>query len=217
MKRTFTISEVFRTSWKATKSQLAILAGLVIGMFIISLLISLVLMPMNSSSSIGQFISSLLSMIIGIVFSLGYIRNIFQALDGMEPQFSAYSQEARKILTYFFSSLIVGVLVTLGTCVFILPGIYLAIRLQFFLAFIVDEDAGIIDSIKRSWEITKGAEVQLLLLALLMIGIMALGTILFVIGIFIAIPLVYMMHCYSYRKLNPNYSINENDEQTIQD
>lgn len=215
MKRTFTISEVFRTSWKATKSQLAILAGLMIGFFIITFLISLVLSPM-AQSTVGRFLSSFLSLIIGLVFTLGYIRNIFQALDDIEPQFSAYAQEARKIITYFFSSVIVCIIVFLGTCVFILPGIYLAIRLQFYIPLIVEEDAGIMASIKRSWEITKGAEVQLLLLALLMIGIVCLGLILFVIGIFIATPLVYMMYCYSYRKLNPNYSIIESNEQTLQ-
>ena len=49
-----------------------------------------------------------------------------------------------------------GIIVVFGICLFIIPGIYLALRLQFFTAFIVEEDTGIIESLKRSWEITRG-------------------------------------------------------------
>ena len=140
-------------------------------------------MPMQKSI-VGTIVINLISCIISCIFALGYMKNIFQALDGEEPQFSAYGQQARKIITYFVANLFMGIIVVFGICLFIIPGIYLALRLQFFTAFIVEEDTGIIESLKRSWEITRGQGMPLFMLMLAMIGIFILGLILLGIGIF---------------------------------
>ncbi|WP_102408123.1 hypothetical protein [Parabacteroides bouchesdurhonensis] len=201
MEAKFLISEVFNTSWKYTKSQIWVLVGLMIGMFIISFTLSIFALPASGSIT-GQIVVNLISMIISMIFSLGYIKNLFQTLDGIEPQFSAYGQQARKLFTYFIASIIVGITVLIGCIIFIIPGIYLALRLQFFQALIVEEDAGIIDSIKLSWKITEGQVGQLFILMLTMIGIAIIGLLLFGIGILFATPLIYMMYCYTFRKLN---------------
>lgn len=205
MESKFMISEVFRTSWKCTKSQIWVLAGLFIGYIIISMIMSLFAMPAQNSIA-GQIIVNLITVIFSCLFMLGYFKNIFQALDDEEPQFSAYGQQSRKILTYLIASLLYGIVVGLGTVLLIVPGIYLGLRLQFFMAFIVEEDTGIIESLKRSWEITEGQVMQLFLLTLCMIGVYLLGFILLIVGIFVAIPLVYTMHCDSFRKLNTAFT-----------
>lgn len=208
MEPKFSISEVCSTSWQRTKTQIWVLAGLLIGMTIISFTLGVFAMPMQTSI-VGRVVTNLVSYVISIIFSLGYMKNIFQALDGEEPQFSAYGQQARKTITYFVASLFMGIIVTFGLCLFIIPGIYLALRLQFYAALIVEDDAGIIESLKRSWEITNGQGMSLFMLMLAMIGICILGLILLGIGIFIAIPLIYMMYCYVFRKLNAPLQIIE--------
>ena len=201
MEPKFTISDVFQTSWKCVKSQIWVLVGLLIGYLIISMIISLFATPVQSSTG-GIIVVNLISIIISCVFMLGYFKNLFQALDGEEPQFSAYGQQSRKILTYFIASLLFGICVGIGILLLIVPGIYLALRLQFFGAFIVEENTGIIESLKRSWAITEGQVMPLFLLALTMIGISLIGLILFVVGIFVAMPINYTMYCYTFRKLN---------------
>ena len=160
MEPKFIISEVFSTAWKGTKSQLWILAGLLIGYCILSFTLTAFAMPMQSSI-IGKIIVNVISALFSIIFSLGYMKNIFQALDGEEPQFSAYGQQTKNIITYFLASLITGFVVLAGFLFFIIPGIYLALRLQFFQAFIIEENAGIIESLHKSWEITKGQALPL--------------------------------------------------------
>ena len=130
------------------------------------------------------------------------MKKIFQAQEGEVPQFSAYGQQARKIVTYFIASLIMGIVVTIGTFLLIVPGIYLGIRLQFYAAYIVEEDCGIIESLQKSWNLTQGQVMPLFLLILAMIGIAIIGCILFFVGLFVAAPLIYMMQCYTFRKLN---------------
>ena len=95
MNTTVVISEVLSTSWKNVKSQIWILAGLVIGMCLISFTISLLMSPLSTSIG-GMLISSLISILISSIFALGYIKNMFQTMDGDEPQFSAYMSHPSK-------------------------------------------------------------------------------------------------------------------------
>ncbi|MDR1645027.1 MAG: glycerophosphoryl diester phosphodiesterase membrane domain-containing protein [Tannerellaceae bacterium] len=249
MESRFTISNVLSVSWKALASQIWILAGLMIGYIILSLILSLVLPPLFSSPMTGTIVSQLASVVFALIFNLGYLKNLFQALDGDEPRLSAYGQQARKIGVYFVAALLQGIAVSiivtlflapyfywlfqnsfiseialdvnglplipeghgaalcgilLGTLVLLLPAIYVAIRLMFYQAFIIEEDAGIIESLKKSWQITKGQELPLFLLALVWLGLFIAGFLLFLIGLFVAYPLMLMMYCYTFRQLNRN-------------
>jgi uncharacterized membrane protein len=203
METKFTISEVLSASWAALKSQIWILVGLFIGYTILVLVLSMLLAPaMGSGSIAGGIIVNLILYAAALVFMLGYIKNLLQALDGEEPQFSAYGQQARKIGTYFVAEIIVSILVCIGLVFLIIPGIYIALRLQFVVLFIVEEDAGIIESLQKSWDITKDQVLPLFLLALTTIGITIVGLICLGVGIFVAAPLIYLMLCCVFRKLN---------------
>ena len=202
MVRKFMFSDVLRVAWKTYVSQIWILSGLVIGYVIISLALCLFIpYPVQGTMSIASITIMLLSLVLTLLFSLGYTQNMFQALDGEEPQFSAYGQQSRKIFTLLFASLIYLVTVVIGLALLILPGLYLAIRLQFFYLSIVEEDTSILDSLKRSWKITKGQEISLLLLLLLVIGLVVLGIAFFIIGIFVTSPIICLIYCYVFRKL----------------
>jgi uncharacterized membrane protein len=201
MESKFTISEVLSASWTALKSQIWILTGLFIGYTILSLVINLLFVPAMTSVALSLIVN-LLFAVIAFIFVLGYVKNLFQALDGEEPQFSAYGQQARKIGTYFVAYLICCILALIGSLLLIIPGIYIALRLQFFMALIVEEDAGIIESLQKSWDMTKGQVWPLLLLFLVMLGIGIVGFILLGVGIFVAYPLILLMYCSVYRKLS---------------
>lgn len=211
MEAKFSISEVCSTSWQRLKSQIWVLAGLMIGIVIISIIVN-VCTAFAHGSVVGSIIANLIGALVSGFLALGYIKNIFQALDGDEPQISAYRQEARKIITYFVANLLLGIITVVGLVLFIIPGIYLLLRLQFATAFIVEEDAGIMESLKRSWEITRGQEIPLFLLMLAMIGFLLLGLIVFIIGVFVAAPYVYMIYCYTFRKLNISLPIIEKEQ-----
>lgn len=201
MEKNIIISDIFHKAWNTLKANIWILVGLFIGYTIINTLISAFSpFPANGFSITGMILG-LINLVLGLIFGLGYIKNLLQAIDGEEPQFSAYGQMSRKIFTYFFAGLIYGLIVCIGLAFLIVPGIYLAIRLQFFFISIVEENTGVVESLKRSWEITQGASMQLFLLMLVSLGIVIAGFLLFLIGIFIAIPLISLMYCYAFRKL----------------
>ncbi|MDR2117996.1 MAG: hypothetical protein LBP25_00460 [Tannerellaceae bacterium] len=246
----FTISNVLSTSWNALKSQIWILAGLFIGYFLFFFTLGAILAPV-SNSILGGLLVNLLITVLSLMFMLGYLKNLFQVLDGDEPRFSAYGQQARKILTIFVSSILCNLVVFLAAAIFLgpyfffllrytfvgylfptlsfmhaqsdiapdgnavialamllaalclsLPSIYFSIRFMFYQAFIVDEDAGIIESLQKSWQITKGQTLPLFLLGIVALGLILAGAFACGIGIFIAVPLIYLMFCCVFRKLN---------------
>lgn len=212
MEQKFTISEVVKTSWDYLKQQIWVLVGLLIGYTILSFLLS----SMFSPTSVVLFIvGSVISVVISSIFYLGYYKNLFQTIDNLEPQFSAYGQQASKFLTYFITSIILGIAVSIGFFLLVVPGIYLVLRLQFFACFIVEEDAGIVDSIKRSWAITEGRVMFLFLLFLAQLAIAIVGFLLLVVGIFVATPLIYMIQCYTFRLLNNPLAVAEEVAQDV--
>ena len=198
MERKLIISDLLRKAWQSLRAQIWVLAGLVIGYTIISLLLTCT-MPYVSYP--GRAALGLANTFFTLVFALGYLKNLFQALDGEEPQFSAYGQMSRKVFALLFAYILYTVIVALGLVLLIVPGVYVGLRWVFAPQLIVEENAGALSSLRRSWEITRGTTGQVFKLVLAGCGIMLLGHLAFGIGIFLAIPLVHLMMCAAYRRL----------------
>lgn len=200
MDTSFSVRQITRSSWKVLKSQIWILVGLLIGYTIISSLISC-LMPSPTEVSAMMIVSIILSLLVGIVFSLGYYQNIFQTIDGEEPQFSTYASQSKNVGKGLIAGIIFGITVGIGTTLLILPGIYLALRLQFYTTAIVEGNMGAVESLKYSWKITKGKEWYLLKVALMSLLLVLVGMLFFFVGAFVTAPLVYVMSAQVYRQL----------------
>ena len=195
-------SNILKAAWKGLKSQFWLLVGLIIGFTIIySLLMILTIPTKGESIEISKIVVSILSSLILGLFLMGYLKNCLQTLDGEEPQFSAYGQVSRKLLSFLVAYIVYNIIVIIGLALFVAPGIYLGLRLQFFYALMVDDNTGIIDSFKKSWSITKGHSLSLFILFLIMLLIYFIGSIALFVGIFIATPLTVLMYGYIYRKL----------------
>lgn len=202
MEERIVYSDIFKAAWKGLKSQFWLLVGLLIGFTIVYSLLYIFSLPEKGETiKLSGIVVSILCWLLYGLFVMGYLKNCLQTLDGEEPQFSAYGQVSRKLLSFLVASIIYTLIVLIGTALLILPGIYLALRLQFYYASMVDENTGIIESLKRSWEITQGKTISLFILMLIMILISIIGCIALFVGIFVAAPLTTLMYGYTYRKL----------------
>ena len=108
----------------------------------------------------------------------------------------------------------------LSMIIIIIPVIYLSVRLQFYEYFLIDEECGIIESIKKSADISKGYVLELFILGValsLMILISIIPMLLAIIfsaplsmaaglaGIVFSIPLSLMVISNVYLKLKKNH------------
>ena len=195
-------SDIFKAALKGLKKQFWLLVGLIIGFTIVSSLLIIFATPAKGESvEISDIIVSILGFILFCLFCMGYLKNCVQTLEEEEPQFSSYGQVSRILLSFIVMYLLFNVIVLIGTAFLIIPGVYLFLRLQFCFISMVDENTGIIESLKRSWSITKGYSLQLFILLLIMILISFIGSVALFVGIFIATPLIVLMYVYAYRKL----------------
>ncbi|SVE56612.1 uncharacterized protein METZ01_LOCUS509466, partial [marine metagenome] len=85
---------------------------------------------------------------------------------------------------------------------YLLPCFYMWIKIQFFPYFIISEELGPIDSLKKSYEITEGQSTNLVLFLMLLIIINLLGLIPFGLGLLITIPFTFVATGVMFSALN---------------
>jgi len=106
------------------------------------------------------------------------------------------------IILIIFIKLITGsFFYYLGILLVIIPTIYLSLRLQFYMYFLIDERAGLLESLKKSFLISKGYAYQLFIIGAILSIIIQIAIIPFFIGLIIALPYSKMVTTYTYIKL----------------
>ena len=106
-----------------------------------------------------------------------------------------------QLAIYFCVMIAYAIIVGLGTCFCILPGIFLGIRLWFAPLIAATEDVGFGEALSRSWNATRGSFWMLFLLGLTMIGIAILGFCACCIGFFFAAVIIDFMEILAYYDL----------------
>lgn len=147
---------------------------------------------------------SLLFSALGLVLELGAINLILHLVDGKKADIKdlyTYPNLLMKVLKMFVGSILAGIAVVGGLILLVVPGIYVAVRLQFFMYYLVDKDLGIIDALKASWNVTKGGLVNLFLFDVLLVLINFVGALLFGLGLLITVPLSCTAMTLLYRKV----------------
>ena len=149
-----------------------------------------------------------------LVFAVGIIIMILETLIGMgiikiclkfcdqepasyEELFSAYPL----LINYIAGSIMYGAMVAIGLIFFIVPGIYLALKYQFYNYLIIDQGKGPVEAIKMSGILTEGVMWNLVLFWLMLAGINILGMLALGIGLIITVPLSWLATAYVYRRL----------------
>jgi hypothetical protein len=94
--------------------------------------------------------------LIAFICSLMAIRLSYNAMQGIKDFKGAFIMAIKKCVPLLISSLLVGIMVIVGSLLLIVPGIYLAIRFSYYLYAGMIEEEGIFGSLRRSWEVTAG-------------------------------------------------------------
>lgn len=121
-----------------------------------------------------------LLMLVGFILSIVSMRAIYMDIDSV-PTADHTRRLARTVGILFIVGIIINIAVSLGS-ILILPGIYLAVSLIFATVVVVIEDAGVIESLERSWELTSGNRLTLFGLGLIMSVLFFVGYVITVIS-----------------------------------
>lgn len=96
-----------------------------------------------------------------------------------------------------------GLLVCVGLVFFLVPGVVLALGLSLSSYFVVDRDAGAIESLQRSWDATKGHKSRLFWLGMLVVGLTMASLLLCGLPLLVLAPLALVAHSLVYVWITP--------------
>lgn len=161
---------------------------------------SVITMPFGSDSPTGMGINgwSLLCLPLEWGYTVWFLKLIRKEDIRYESLFDGYKDFARTFLTYF----LYGIAVAIGTLLFIVPGIILAIGLMMSIYLIKDDkEISAMDALKKSWEMTKGHKMNLFMLGLSFIGWFILCILTLGIGFLFLVPYIDTAFAYYYEDL----------------
>jgi hypothetical protein len=126
--------------------------------------------------ALGLFLSTTIL----LYFQVGLTRIVLSIAKGGTPSFGMLFSSAPMVVPYVLASLIVGVVVEIGTFFFIVPGVVLLSGLLLTPFFVVEHNLGPMEAMRASWDATRGHKGRICAFAALasiatIIGTFALG------------------------------------------
>lgn len=186
--------DLVKEAWALFKKNLNLFA-LLVGVYIVYYLINGLLKD--------SAILSLLLWVVSLILEIGSINLVLKLVDGKKGDIKdlyTYQDLPMRVFKNFVGSIFVGIAVVVGLILLVIPGIYLAVRLQFFTYYIVDKNAGIMDALKMSWDLTKNGKLNLFLFDVLLILLNFGGALLLGVGLLLTVPLSLTAMTLLYRK-----------------
>ena len=201
------VSKIFGKAWELFKANGSDLVVVTFIYVFLSSTLSIVDSLTEGSPFIIVLIISIICGIAQMILALGFNFILLNTIDGnkfhLQELFNKRSPTL--IFQYIVGSILSGVAIVLGFIFLIIPGIYLAIRLQYFTLCILEQevpDCG--KALNESWNMTEGHVLDLFSLGILSICLVILGLIALFVGLFVAIPVAGLMSAVAYRILKVN-------------
>ncbi len=198
--------EALSFGWKQAKSRFVFFfMYLVAGGLVMLLLLGLTagLLLLDGGLKALAALPFLAFCLAAFVFGLTSLNLSLMINKGEKPAFSELWPGASVAFTYLGGCIIYVALVGIGSLLLLVPGIYMAIKYQYFAMFILDEDAGALEAIRRSGKITKGNWLGCFVLVLEIGLLCGLGGLLTLgIGLFWFVPTVLVAYGFAYMKLS---------------
>ena len=200
--RFFSKSEAVLFGWNTLKKNFGFFLGMLAIVVAINLLVGLVMSSFSEEAPKVLVIAvSAISWILDLLISMGVIRITLKFCDQEQATYRDLFSAYRLLLNYLVGSIVYGIMVTIGFVFLIIPGIYLAVKYQFYEYLIVDKGMGPIEAIKRSGVLTEGVKWNLVLFWLALVGINILGMIALGVGLIATVPVSWLANAYVYRRL----------------
>lgn len=135
---------------------------------------------------------------------MGVIKLALMAIRGKEPRYETILSEVKlkKAFRFLCAEIFYALLIVLGAILFILPGIYFALKYCLVSYIIVDRNVGIKEAFRLSGESTKGHKTSLLALGFLFGLINILGALALLYGLLVTIPVSLLAVAYTYNHLS---------------
>jgi hypothetical protein len=223
----FSILETLKISWHILKSNFAVIIIFsIISFVILGVLGTVIGFVYSPDDFLGSMVLFFIEVVIQAYTTLGLYKLIFTVIDS-----ELYEFEFRQVLPGFkmlYSYIVVAFIIAFIVAdvgfllarldaydtlqfvlknVFIVVALYFALRIMFFITFIVDDKSGPLESIMQSFKLTKGYFIKVVLILLIILILIAIPA--YISGFFplaslliiVTYPFVSIILAVTYRKL----------------
>ncbi|KAA3618713.1 MAG: hypothetical protein DWQ05_07045 [Calditrichaeota bacterium] len=200
----FSIGDAFRHGWDKTLANL----GFMIAAFVLVIFVYIALASAQyvlEDAVLLAFIIGLAGAVVGTVIEMGFFKIALKAYDDQPLDYGDLFAHFHLFFKYFAAAILYGLMVFIGFILLIIPGIMLAIQFYFSFYFIVDKELGPLEALDKSSAITRGARWDIFVFFLGIFILNIAGALVFLIGLFITIPMTLFATAYVYRKLLSSY------------
>ncbi len=197
---TFRIGEALSYGWEKFKVHFLFLWTILGATYGIFLVFDLLQKGAGKETLLGSLLG-LVAIVVGFIVKLGLIRMYLDLAEGTKDKVAVLFSQYQLIWKYFGSSILYGLMVVFGLILFIIPGIYFALKYQFYSYLIVDKNLGVTEALKKSARMTDGIKWKLFGFSLVLCGLNFLGLIALVFGLLVTVPMSIMAYVYVYRTL----------------
>ncbi|MBI5134471.1 MAG: hypothetical protein HZA81_03760 [Candidatus Taylorbacteria bacterium] len=194
MQSTFTIKEALSYGWTKFRENVKFLVLLTLGFFVAAGIIGF-----TGDKSLA---AQLLGMAVNLFAMLTFVRVGLKIHAGGKPEAKdIFAASWGMFGRYVLATLLFTVSYIAGFAALILPGVYLVVRLGVFAFALVEEDMKPLESIKRSWSLTKGRFWDLLGFSVVLFLLNLLGALALGVGLLITSPVCLLATVYVYQSL----------------
>ncbi len=197
---TFSVGQSLRFGWETFKKR----PWFLVGITLCGLILIWVAGAIQQDSDI-QWIAALVLFLVSLALStlidMGLTAVTLHAHDDVAHVSFHDLWHPKSFLNYLGMSILVGIITFIGFILLIVPGVILALMYAFTKFLVIERDLHPITAMKESARITKGSRLTLLLLALAIIGLNALGLIALFVGLLVTLPVSMLAWAHAYRTL----------------
>ena len=198
-----TLKENAKKSLKG-KYKNAIIVLLIAGVitFLVSFVSGIIGGALDFNENNTKTLNSIISFFVIGLFYFDYLSFFLKISRNKEVEVNELWSKTNMYLSYLGLSILVGIIVSIGFVLFIIPGIILALMYsQVFFIMLDDEKIGITDAMKKSREMMNGHKWEYFVLILSFFGWMFLGILTFGILLFWVVPYMNVTTCNFYNQL----------------
>lgn len=194
--------QLFKYSFNQYKKYASFVIGAMLTFFVLAILpqIYFVGQVPDEPDTQAQFMSFLLTLI-QLFLSLGFIKIMLRLVQDDYVEVIDMFNNFKPFLSYFVASFLYGISVALGILLLIIPGIFIAIRFQFYPYFILENNDSSFAALQKSFYLSQNLTLELLLLGIVVIALNIAGILLFGVGVILTYPLTTMAIAVVYKSL----------------
>lgn len=196
------LAALFKFSFQQYKSYASFIIGAVLTFIVLAVVPQIYFMmraPENPTMQ-TQFFSFLLTAV-QLFLSLGFTKLMLLLVQDAYVTVADMFNNFRIFLSYFVASFIYGLTVSVGLFLLIAPGIWIAIRFQFFPYFIIENGDSSFTALQKSYNLSQDLLLELFVFGVAVVFLNLIGALLLGVGVIFTYPLTTMATAIIYRSL----------------